>query len=130
MSGIQLSVELFSTPETVYDAFMDGVKQASITGAPAIVQNHVGGTLSLYSGAVTGQFVHLRRPSLIVLTWATHDFEPHEAPSRLEIRLAPTAAGCRLQITQDRVPKRLRTQMINGWTSAYFPDLKAWTAPN
>ncbi len=128
MTSLQLKVDLFCTREHVFDAYTDTAKQSAITGAPSVADGKVGGMFSLWSSAVTGVFVALRRPELIVQTWRTHDFENNEPDSRVEIRLQSTPQGCRFIVTQDQIPKRLHKQFVNGWTSAYFKDLAAWTA--
>ncbi|MED5371211.1 MAG: SRPBCC domain-containing protein [Myxococcota bacterium] len=126
MAELQLSVDVPTTPQKLWEAYMDTLQQAAITGAPASVEAKIGGNITLYSGAVTGVFVALRKPDLIVQTWRTHDFEDQEPDARTEIRLAPSARGCRFIVTQDNIPQRLRKQFINGWTTAYFKDLQTW----
>lgn len=129
MKSLQAHTELFVPPQRVYQAWLSTSDMGLITGAPAVIEPWVGGVYSLYGGAVTGQFVFLKQDEVIAQTWRTEDFEQRDEDSRLELRLTPSAAGCRLQVTQTHIPPRSHQQFIHAWTKVVLPGLKAWAAP-
>lgn len=127
-ASFQTQVELFALPERLFDAWLSTVEQSTITGAPALVEPFVGGRFSLWGGSVKGQLVYLQRPNRIAQTWRTEDFGPRAEDSRLELSFEPTARGCRMVITQDKIPPALRKQFMYAWSQVYLPALVAWTA--
>jgi len=120
---LELSTLIHAQPGMVFEHWLDPAKHALIIGAPVRIEPYVGGRYELWDGSVSGEFVVLRRPGLIVKTWRTEDFERHEDDARTELTLAAHPQGTMFRVVQDQIPRRLRKQFRMAWKDVYFPAL-------
>ncbi len=123
-SSLHASIFITTTPQVVYDAWLDPIYHQAVSSAPALIDPRVGGLYSLWGGSITGEFVFLQRPSRIAQTWRTEDFEPWTPDSRLELRFLPQNGGTRMNVSQDQIPAGLYEQFRFGWERHLFPRLK------
>jgi hypothetical protein len=70
---IQQSVRFRTTPQALFDLYMDSTKHSRSTGAPARIGRKVGGKFTAFGRQLEGKNLHLVRGKQIVQLWrATH----------------------------------------------------------
>ena len=103
---IQHTVLLRATPKEVYDALMNGKKQAQFTGAPACIRAKVGAPFTCYDGYITGITLELAPARRIVQAWRSRGWPPGHY-SIVTFQLAKRPGGrTQLRFTQVGVPAR------------------------
>jgi uncharacterized protein YndB with AHSA1/START domain len=122
------TVTLPAKPAAVFAALMDGTRHAAFTGAPAVIDARVGGTISCYGGYISGITVELVPNRRIVQAWRGRTW-PKGFYSLVTFALAPSAGGkTRLTFTQVGVPVRDFKAKSDGWRSHYWEPLKRYLA--
>eukprot|EP00252_Welwitschia_mirabilis_P027031 TRINITY_DN9104_c0_g1_i2.p1 TRINITY_DN9104_c0_g1~~TRINITY_DN9104_c0_g1_i2.p1 ORF type:complete len:335 (-),score=28.47 TRINITY_DN9104_c0_g1_i2:518-1432(-) len=66
---IRLTERFHCRPQDLYEILMDENRWKGFTGSNAKISKEVGGSFSLFDGAVTGVFEQLQPPKLIVQKW-------------------------------------------------------------
>lgn len=138
---LRLERELPATPETVFNAFTDPRALRAWWGPPgtttveAEVDLRVGGRYRWVmrgddSGdtyVVTGEYLEIRAPRLLRMTWAWEQ-EPQLGEMRVTLELAPTADGTRLSLTHELLPNaKARDSHEHGWSGS-LERLAEWLA--
>ena len=126
-SGLTFSIsEVFSTtPEILFDAWLDSDSHSSMTGSKSQVSNREGEEFSAWDGYIRGRNLELHRPFRILQSWSTADFEDSETNSVLEILFSKEEDGTRVTIRHSELPEH-GTQYRQGWVEAYFDPMKLY----
>jgi uncharacterized protein YndB with AHSA1/START domain len=85
--SFRVSAVLPTSPQEVYDAWLDGDQHGAYTGAEAAIEPGIGGAFSAWDGYISGTTLELEPPGRIVQAWRTTEFPPGSPDSRLEILL-------------------------------------------
>ena len=126
-SGVTFSIsEVFSTtPEVLFDAWLDSESHSSMTGSKSQVSNREGEEFSAWDGYIKGKNLELQRPFRIFQAWRTADFVDTEPDSVLEITFSKDDGGTRVTIFHAELPEH-GTQYQQGWVEAYFILMKIY----
>lgn len=124
-SGVTFSItEVFSTsPEVLFDAWLDSESHSSMTGSKSQVSNREGEDFSAWDGYIKGKNLELQRPFRILQTWRTADFVDSEPDSILEITFSMVEDRTKVTIQHSELPEH-GTQYQQGWVEAYFNPMK------
>ncbi len=123
---IEVSGVVPATPEQIYDAWLDAVAHAAMTGGSAatVEGREVGGRFTAGDGYMWGSHLALERGRRIVQSWRSKDF-PAEAPdSRLEVLLEASEGGTWITIRHHEVPEGQGAMLREGWETYYLEPMR------
>src|SRR5215475_4573097 len=80
---IQQTVRLPSSPEELYDSYLDPKRHAAITGQAVRIAAKPGSDFSAFDGKLSGRIVALVPKRLIVQTWRAQHWTKEDADSIL-----------------------------------------------
>ena len=131
-SSLTLRESFRTSPEELYACFTDLARVLAFTQAPAVVEAEVGGTLSLYAGAVQCSYVELVRGARIVLDWRFSTW-PEGVVSRVVMEFEARDAGeTVLHVRQTGIPEQdkygnedLLNNVQQGWRQQILHRIKA-----
>ncbi|EAS36198.3 Aha1 domain-containing protein [Coccidioides immitis RS] len=124
---VNASDEFRTTAEEMYTTFTDPQRLAVFTRAPPrrFDGAQVGGKFSIFDGNVTGEFVKLEQPTLIVQKWRLAQW-PEDHYSTLEIRFDQNDVDCvtTLHVKWDGVPVGQEDVVQRNWDVYYVRSIK------
>ncbi len=114
-----------TTPERVYQAWLNGAEHGSMTGAKATV-DPVTGAFTAWDGYIRGQTIDAQPAKRIVQSWRTTEFPDGAPDSRLEIELAPDGdGGTRVTFVHTEIPEGQGASYEQGWKDFYLDPMAA-----
>src|SRR4051812_10223439 len=93
-----------ASPERIYNAWLDAIEHAAMTGGGATADRNVGGQYTAWDGYVKGVNLELQPGRRIVQSWRTQDFPDGSADSRFEVLLEAADGGTRITLTHTEIP--------------------------
>jgi activator of HSP90 ATPase len=121
-----VSTILPATPEKVFEAWLSSGGHSAMTGSPATVEPHVGGSFTAWDGYITGKTLEMKPNSRIVQAWRTSEFSDENPDSRLEILLEPTKRGTKLTLIHSNIQDGRAESYESGWDENYFQPMKEY----
>jgi activator of HSP90 ATPase len=109
-----------ASPKLLFDIFMTSRLHAAATGAPGTISPKVGGSFSLFGGALKGKTIHLVKNKLVVQTWRSSAFKSTDPDSILVIRFSGDAKRGRMELVHVNVPDHDAKGVTDGWRSYYW----------
>ena len=114
-----------STPEQLYEIFMDSKKHADLVSSSAVISRKVGGKFTVYDDYITGENIELAENKKIVQKWrGEEECWPKEHFSILTIEFEKVKEGTKLKLNQEKVPSKCADSFEKGWHDFYFNPLK------
>ncbi|MFW6599979.1 SRPBCC family protein [Propionibacteriaceae bacterium Y2011] len=107
MAEFRTSIEIEARPETVFDHLVTDDGITAWLGQHADVDARPGGqfAVDIASHPVRGEYVHVERPSRVVVTWGFLGSPDLPAgASTVEFLLTPVAAGTRVDLRHGDLP--------------------------
>jgi uncharacterized protein YndB with AHSA1/START domain len=122
-----LSTVIPASPAEVYDAWLDSIAHAEMTGGgEAVMSDEVGAEISALDGHITGRNLELVAPERIVQAWRTDEFDDETEDSIVTILLQVTEDGTLLTLEHSNVPDQYKSYEEGGWQSNYFEPMIAY----
>ena len=125
-AAITQKVVIPSSPEEVYEAFMDAKRHSAFTGSKATSDPRVGGEFSAWDGYITGKNLELEKGKRIVQDWITTERPEGYAPSRLEFRFCKVKGGTEITMVHSNIPAEQADEYKQGWIDNYWEPLKTY----
>lgn len=122
---LRQAVTIKTTPDNVFNAFMDSRKHSRFTGGEARISKRIGGEFSVYNDYAIGKNLELIPNQLIRQTWRASDW-PDGAISEIKLELEPTHLGTRISFTHKGIPLSEYEKIKSGWSEFYWKPLKAY----
>jgi activator of HSP90 ATPase len=120
--------EVFPAPqEVLYSAWLSSEEHSQMTGSLAIVSANVGDSFEAWDGYIQGKNLELERPSRILQSWRTTEFEESDEDSLLEIMFEKDGSGTKITIRHSALPEH-GMQYQQGWIDSYFSPMKEYFA--
>ena len=114
-----------STPHEIYEAFMDSKKHSKYTEGKAKVSREVGGSFSVFEGAINGENVELVQDKKIVQTWRSEGENwPKGYYSTITFIFEPVDQGTLIKFTHVDIPEGAYESVKEGWETYYWKPLK------
>ena len=117
---IQQSVRVHTTPERLYNIYMDSKKHAAAIQATASINRRAGGRFSAYGGMLRGRILALVPGRMIVQSWRGADWRKGELESILILTFGPAPGGARLDLVHANIPERRVASIRRGWHTYYW----------
>lgn len=126
--SIEQQVVINAAPARIYEALMDPKRHGELTGAPAEIENRVGGAMSCHGGFVTGINLDLKKDERIVQAWRGKDWA-EGVFSVATFDLKPEGQDkTKVVFTQHGIPDDQAEHISKGWYSHYWEPLTRYLA--
>ena len=123
--SIEEEIVIKGTPHEIYEVFMDEKKHSKLTESKAKVSREIGGSFSIYEGALSGKNVELIQDKKIVQTWrGDGENWPKGYYSTITLVLEPVDKGTRIKFTHTDIPEGAYESVKEGWDNYYWSPLK------
>ena len=123
--SIEQEIIIKGTPHEIYEVFMDSKKHSKLTESKAKISREVGGSFSIYEGALSGKNVELIQDKKIVQTWRGNgENGPKGYYSTITLVLEPVDKGTLIKFTHIDIPKGAYESVKEGWDTHYWEPLK------
>lgn len=117
---IHKTVELPSSPESLFEMYLDSAAHSAITGMEAKVVAENDSDFSAFGGLLTGRILRVVRPSLVVQSWRSVSFHDEDPDSTVVISISPAEVGGRIDLIHLDVPDHDYEGVKRGWDEKYF----------
>ncbi|MEO8151262.1 MAG: SRPBCC domain-containing protein [Bacteroidia bacterium] len=113
-----------TTPNALYNLYMDPKQHSMITGGPAKISEKVGSAFSAHGDYITGKNLHLVKDKLIVQTWRAQGWDKDDVDSIFMIRLEPKGKDVVLHAVHANLPDKAVASVDKGWHDHYWKPWK------
>jgi len=117
---ITQSITLPAPAEKLYEMYLDPALHGAFTGHPVTIAAHSGAKFRAFDGQLTGRILATVRPSLIVQSWRSTNFEPDDDDSTLILEFSDENTGGRVNLVQVGVPDQDYRGVTEGWEAYYW----------
>ncbi len=121
-----ISKTLNSTPEIVFDAWLDSVKHSEFTGGKAVIDPIEGGKFTAWDGYISGKILLIEENKRLIQRWRTSDFAESDSDSILQITFEPYEKGTRITIYHSNIPEGQEENYKDGWADYYFEPMQEY----
>ncbi len=121
--NLELSIILPTSPENLYQAWLDSAGHSAFTGSPAEIDARTGGKYTAWDGYIFGVTLELHPFQRIVQSWRTTDFPPASPDSHLEVLFEDVDGGTRLTLIHTAIPDGQAEDYRQGWEDFYFTPM-------
>ena len=123
---IQHSVQFKTTPDALYDTYLNAAKHAAVTGGKVTISRKVGGRFSAFGGMIGGRNLTLVPNRMIVQAWRAKHWKAHDPDSILILTFKKAPGGGAIDLVHVNVPQHDFRGVKNGWTSYYWKPWRAY----
>lgn len=123
--SIEQEIKIKGTPHEIYEVFMDTKKHSKLTESKAKVSREIGGSFSIFEGALSGKNVELIQDKKIVQTWrGDGENWPKGYYSTITLIFEPDDKGTLIKFTHIDIPEASYESVKEGWETYYWEPLK------
>ena len=120
---IQQSVRFRTSPQALYDLYVDSEKHSRATGGPARITGKVGGKFTAFGGKLEGKTLLLARGKQIVQLWRASHWKKDDW-SILVLNFSKVAGGAQVDLVHIGVPQYDQKGVRKGWPKYYWRPWK------
>ena len=120
---IQQSVRFRTTPQALFDLYMDSTMHSRSTEAPARISRKVGGKFTAFGRQLEGRNLHLAPGKQIVQFWRATHWKKGDW-SILVLTFSRVAGGAQIDLVQIGVPAYDQKGVRKGWPKYYWRPWK------
>ncbi len=117
-----------STPDKLYDLYMNAKLHTLVTGGPAIISKKAGSSFSAHGNYITGKNLHLVPNKMIVQTWRAQSWSADDGDSVFTIALEPKGKDVVLHAVHTNLPDHAEASVSKGWHDHYWNPWKQYLA--
>jgi len=121
-TSLLLTAEFNASPQRIYSVLLDSKQFAALTGLPALIDPHPGGSFSLFQDQIVGRNVELVQDHRIVQAWRPAHWDPG-VYSIVRFDLKPSSAGTSLTLNHSSFPEGEFEHLTSGWNEHYLNPL-------
>ena len=115
-----------TTPETLYDIYMDSKKHGKATGGTAKISSKIGSSYSTWDGYINGRTLHLIKGKMIVQSWRSNDFKTGDVDSVLILSFEKKGNDALVNMVHANVPDSEYAGLKSGWNDFYWKPWKKY----
>lgn len=123
---IEVSRIFPTTPERLFEAWLDADEHARFTGSAASAEDD--GKFVAWDGYIQAKTLEAERPSRIVQSWRTTEFDEEHPDSVLELRFEEVPEGTRMTLRHSELPPGQADTYAAGWEEYYFAPMSRYFA--
>ena len=117
---IIIAASLPTTPDNLFDMYVDVESHAAFTGLPVILEPRAGGVFRAFNGMLSGTILHVEPKTLIVQTWRSGNWPLTAMDSVLTLSFWPAEDGARIEVVHVNVPDEDFAGVSQGWEKYYW----------
>ena len=121
----EVSALIPATPEEIFDAWLDSRGHGEMTGSPAKASPEPSAEFEAWNGYIRSRNVALDRPTRIVQSWRTSNFDASDPDSQIEVLLEAKQGATQVTIRHTGLPAH-GSRYETGWPEHYFEPMKAY----
>lgn len=125
---IQQSAEFKTSPQTLYEMYMDSAKHSRATGSRAKVGRKAGDAFTAFDGMLHGKNLLIVRGEMVVQSWRASSWKKSDGDSILILTFRKTAYGARVDLVHVNVPAHDHKGVTAGWPKFYWKPWRAYLA--
>ncbi len=119
-SVITQTIVLPAPAEALFEMYLDAVEHEAITGAPVTINEERGGEFRAFNGVLSGTFLQVVKPELIVQSWRSTQFNDSDPDSTLILSFVPEGDEGRIVLVHLDVPDHDYKGVTEGWEKFYW----------
>jgi activator of HSP90 ATPase len=123
---IAQSIVLPAPAGELYATYLDPVRHATMTGAPATISSESGAPFRVFDGLLSGTTLYAIAPRLIVQSWRSVNFLDGDPDSTLILSFVPEGKDGRIDLIHLDVPEQDYEGVIKGWEKYYWAPWKRY----
>jgi activator of HSP90 ATPase len=116
-----------TTPQRIYEIFLDSKQFAAMTGLPAEISRDAGGAFTMFGGQIVGRNIELVPDARIVQAWRPTHWDAGEF-SIVEFQLRANGAQTKLVLDHKGFPAGDFASLTAGWNLHYWQPLTKFLA--
>jgi len=117
-----------TSPQDLYDLYMNADKHSLIAGGPVTITEKEGDPFSAHQGYITGKNLQLVKGNLIVQAWRAQSWNVEDTDSTFILYLEQTGKDAILRMTHANVPEEHAVSVEQGWYGHYWDPWKQYLA--
>ncbi|MBI4945598.1 MAG: SRPBCC domain-containing protein [Bacteroidetes bacterium] len=117
-----------TTPETLYDIYMDAKKHSKATRGKANISSKIGSWYSAWDGYISGKTFQLMKGKMILQSWRSSDFNSNDLDSTLILQFEKKGSAALLHMVHANVPNHQYAGVKTGWNDFYWKPWKKYLA--
>tara|TARA_B110000211_G_C14079899_1_gene554017 strand:+ start:1395 stop:1781 length:387 start_codon:yes stop_codon:yes gene_type:complete len=121
----EISEVFNTTPEAIYNAWLDSKLHSEMTGGGAVCSSEKDGEFTAWDGYISGKNLELVPHKTIIQAWRTSEFEEVDEDSFLHIELIVVAGGTEIKLSHSNIPDG-NSDYETGWVEHYFNPMKSF----
>lgn len=114
-----------TTPERVYQAWLNSAEHTSMTGGKATIDPATG-AFTAWDGYIRGTTLEADPSRRIVQSWRSEEFPEGSGDSRIELILEVAEGGTMLTLIHTDIPEGQGAAYQQGWHDHYFVPMKSY----
>ncbi len=114
-----------TTPEQLYELYMDARKHTLVTGAPATISKKEGSAFTAHGKYISGKNFRLTPGKMIVQSWRGQNWTKDELDSVFSLQFEKQGKNAVLHMTHSNVPANHAEGIKKGWNQHYW---KPWAS--
>ena len=115
-----------TTPETLYDIYMDSKKHSKATGGTAKISSKIGSSYSAWDGYINGTTFQLITGKMIVQSWRSGDFKHGDLDSTFILQFEGKGKDTTVHMVHANVPDHAFAGIKKGWNDYYWKPWKKY----
>lgn len=124
---IQQSVRFRTSPQTLFNLYLDSRKHTESTGAPARISKKAGGKFTVFGGQLEGKNLLIVPGKRLVQLWRAHHWKKEDW-SVLILTFRRVASGAQVDLVHVGVPAYDQKGVREGWPKYYWRPWKKYLA--
>ena len=125
MQTIEQIVEFPVPADRLFDAYLDPIEHARITGAEVTLDREIGAEFTAFNGVISGRNLMIVPKRLIVQAWRASHWKETDLDSILVLLFEPTPTGGRITLAHANVPEHDHQGVTEGWEKYYWTPWRA-----
>ena len=117
-----------TTPEQLYELYMDAKLHSLVTGDTAKITKKEGAEFTAYGDYIKGKTLQLIPGKLIVQSWRGKDFKKSDLDTTFILQLEKKGNDAVLNMVHANLPDAEFEGIKSGWTDFYWIPWKAYLA--
>src|SRR4030067_2531772 len=117
---IKQKIIIPTSPDALYEAFMDAKIHSAFTGSKATCDPKIGGKFTAWDGYISGRNLELEKGKKIVQEWITTEWPQDYPPSKLELTFNQVDGNTEIIMVHSNVPADQANELLEGGTAFYW----------
>ena len=125
-SNVILAASFPTSPDRLFDMYLDPNEHAAFTGAAVSIGPCPGTSFRAFDGMLSGTVLHVEPKRLIVQSWRSENWPSEAIDSILTLSFWPQDDGARIELVHVNVPDEDFAGVSQGWEKYYWNPWRSY----